>query len=40
MAFKTRLLYSGKDDVVDEETKNNFKKLFEWIKERVKQPND
>ncbi|QQW65671.1 ATP-binding protein [Helicobacter pylori] len=31
MAFKTRLLYSGKDDVVDEETKNNFKKLFEWI---------
>ncbi len=40
MAFKTRLLYSGKDDVVGEETKNNFKKLFEWIKERVKQPND
>ncbi|GAA9104825.1 hypothetical protein Taitung42_02480 [Helicobacter pylori] len=31
MAFKTRLLYSGKDDVVGEETKNNFKKLFEWI---------
>ncbi len=40
MAFKTRLLYSEKDDVVSEETKNNFKKLFEWIKERVKQPND
>ncbi len=40
MAFKTRLLYSEKDDVVGEETKNNFKKLFEWIKERVKQPND
>ncbi|GAA7362162.1 hypothetical protein MLS9_10530 [Helicobacter pylori] len=31
MAFKTRLLYSKKDDVVSEETKNNFKKLFEWI---------
>ncbi len=31
MAFKTRLLYSRKDDVVGEETKNNFKKLFEWI---------
>ncbi|GAA9025060.1 hypothetical protein Taitung203_01750 [Helicobacter pylori] len=31
MAFKTRLLYNGKDDVVGEETKNNFKKLFEWI---------
>ncbi len=40
MAFKTRLLYGGEDDVVGEETKNNFKKLFEWIKERVKQPND
>ncbi|AFX90619.1 hypothetical protein HPAKL117_01020 [Helicobacter pylori Aklavik117] len=40
MAFKTRLLYSGKDDVVDEDTKKNFKKLFEWIKEKVKQPND
>ncbi|GAA9657477.1 hypothetical protein VN1230_05600 [Helicobacter pylori] len=40
MAFKTRLLYSGKDDVVGEETKKNFLKLFEWIKERVKQPND
>ncbi len=35
MAFKTRLLYSGKDDVVSEETKENFKKLFEWIKKRV-----
>ncbi len=32
MAFKTRLLYSGKDDVMSEETKENFKKLFEWIK--------
>ncbi len=31
MAFKTRLLYSGKDDVVDKDTKKNFKKLFEWI---------
>ncbi|WP_187859596.1 AAA family ATPase [Helicobacter pylori] len=31
MAFKTRLLYSGKDDVVSEKTKENFKKLFEWI---------
>ncbi|GAA7482330.1 hypothetical protein ID1079_04690 [Helicobacter pylori] len=31
MAFKTRLLYSGKDDVVSEETKNNFKELFKWI---------
>ncbi len=31
MAFKTRLLYSEKNDVVDEKTKNNFKKLFEWI---------
>ncbi|GAA7946304.1 hypothetical protein JP0539_03580 [Helicobacter pylori] len=40
MAFKARLLYSGKDDVVDKDTKNNFKKLFKWIKERVKQPND
>ncbi len=35
MAFKTRLLYSGKDDVVSEETKKNFLKLFEWIKKRV-----
>lgn len=40
MAFKTRLLYSEKDDVVGEETKKNFLELFEWIKERVKQPND
>ncbi|GAA6827786.1 hypothetical protein AOHp20_03100 [Helicobacter pylori] len=40
MAFKTRLLYSEKDDVVGEETKKNFLKLFEWIKERIKQPND
>ncbi|WP_346771209.1 ATP-binding protein [Helicobacter pylori] len=35
MAFKTRLLYSGKDDVVSEETKENFLCLFEWIKKRV-----
>ncbi|WP_414600140.1 hypothetical protein [Helicobacter pylori] len=32
MAFKTRLLYSRKDDVMSEETKKNFLKLFEWIK--------
>ncbi|GAA7101524.1 hypothetical protein HpBGD16_04730 [Helicobacter pylori] len=31
MAFKARLLYSGKDDVMSEETKKNFLKLFEWI---------
>ncbi|WP_237013235.1 AAA family ATPase [Helicobacter pylori] len=31
MAFKTRLLYRWKDDVVSEKTKENFKKLFEWI---------
>ncbi len=31
MAFKTRLLYSLEDDVVTEETKKNFLKLFEWI---------
>ncbi len=31
MAFKTRLLHRWKDDVVDEDTKKNFKKLFEWI---------
>ncbi|GAA7403830.1 hypothetical protein ID0688_09730 [Helicobacter pylori] len=31
MAFKTRLLYSEKDDVVGKETKKNFLKLFEWI---------
>ncbi len=35
MAFKTRLLYGEKDDVMSEETKENFKKLFEWIKKRV-----
>ncbi|GAA9399369.1 hypothetical protein TH0819_01140 [Helicobacter pylori] len=35
MAFKTRLLYSGKDDVMSEETKKNFLYLFEWIKKRV-----
>ncbi len=35
MAFKARLLYSGKDDVMSEETKKNFQKLFEWIKKRV-----
>ncbi|GAA9571387.1 hypothetical protein HpHA50_26130 [Helicobacter pylori] len=29
MAFKTRLLYSEKDDVVSEEAKKNFLKLFE-----------
>ncbi len=43
MAFKARLLYSEEDlvgDVVSKDTKENFKKLFEWIKERVKQPND
>ncbi len=40
MAFKTRLLYSEEDDVVGEETKNNFLKLFEWIKKRIQQPND
>ncbi len=40
MAFKTRLLYSEKDDVVSEETKKNFLKLFEWIKKRIQQPND
>ncbi|GAA8747059.1 hypothetical protein oki423_02800 [Helicobacter pylori] len=31
MAFKTRLLYSEKDDVMGEETEKNFLKLFEWI---------
>ncbi|WP_232779033.1 hypothetical protein [Helicobacter pylori] len=35
MAFKAKLLYSGKDDVMSEETKKNFLKLFEWIKKRV-----
>ncbi len=38
MAFKARLLYSGKDDVVGEETKKNFKKLFEWIKKECNNP--
>ncbi len=32
MAFKTRLLYGGEDDVMSEETKKNFLCLFEWIK--------
>ncbi|MFP6012053.1 AAA family ATPase [Helicobacter pylori] len=31
MAFKTRLLYGGKDDVMSEETKKNFLKLFKWV---------
>ncbi len=31
MAFKTRLLYGEKDDVMSEETKKNFQKLFEWM---------
>ncbi|MGL2626622.1 AAA family ATPase [Helicobacter pylori] len=35
MAFKTRLLYGEKDDVMSEETKENFLCLFEWIKKRV-----
>ncbi len=35
MAFKTRLLYGGEDDVMSEETKENFLYLFEWIKKRV-----
>ncbi|WP_241208792.1 ATP-dependent nuclease [Helicobacter pylori] len=38
MAFKTRLLYSWKDDVMSEETKKNFKKLFEWIKKECNNP--
>ncbi|MFP6310097.1 ATP-binding protein [Helicobacter pylori] len=38
MAFKTRLLYGGKDDVMSEETKENFKKLFEWIKKECNNP--
>ncbi len=38
MAFKARLLYSGKDDVVGEETKKNFLKLFEWIKKECNNP--
>ncbi|UOS25451.1 ATP-binding protein [Helicobacter pylori] len=36
MAFKTRLLHSEKDDVVGEETKKNFLKLFEWIAKECK----
>lgn len=38
MAFKTRLLYNGKDDVMSEETKKNFQKLFEWIKKECNNP--
>ncbi|GAA7154593.1 hypothetical protein BD0047_06240 [Helicobacter pylori] len=38
MAFKTRLLYGGKNDVVSEETKKNFQKLFEWIKKECNNP--
>lgn len=38
MAFKTRLLYGGEDDVVSEETKKNFLKLFEWIKRECNNP--
>ncbi|MGL2632186.1 hypothetical protein ACQJ6W_03320 [Helicobacter pylori] len=38
MAFKARLLYSGKDDVMIEETKKNFLKLFEWIKKECNNP--
>ncbi len=38
MAFKTRLLYSRKDDVMSEETKKNFLKLFEWIKKECNNP--
>ncbi len=38
MAFKTRLLYGEKDDVMSEETKENFKKLFEWIKKECNNP--
>ncbi|GHQ97996.1 hypothetical protein VN1241_06810 [Helicobacter pylori] len=38
MTFKTRLLYSEKDDVVGEETKKNFLKLFEWIKKEYNNP--
>lgn len=34
MAFKTRLLYGEKDDVVSEETKKNFLCLFEMDKEK------
>ncbi|RVY11796.1 ATP-binding protein [Helicobacter pylori] len=38
MAFKTRLLYGEKDDVMSEETKENFLKLFEWIKKECNNP--
>ncbi len=38
MAFKTRLLYSEKDDVMSEKTKKNFLKLFEWIKKECNNP--
>ncbi|GAA7664879.1 hypothetical protein ckin74_10450 [Helicobacter pylori] len=38
MAFKTRLLYGGKNDVMSEETKKNFLKLFEWIKKECNNP--
>ncbi|MUU51178.1 ATP-binding protein [Helicobacter pylori] len=38
MAFKTRLLYGEKDDVMSEETKKNFLKLFEWIKKECNNP--
>ncbi|MCQ2708783.1 ABC transporter ATP-binding protein [Helicobacter pylori] len=38
MAFKTRLLYGEKDNAVSEETKENFKKLFEWIKKECNNP--
>ncbi len=38
MAFKTRLLYGGKDDVMSEETKKNFLCLFEWIKKECNNP--
>ncbi len=34
MAFKTRLLYGGKD-AISEETKDNFSCLFGWIKEKT-----
>ncbi len=37
MAFKTKLLYGGKDDVMSEETKENFK-MFEWIKKECNNP--
>ncbi len=38
MAFKARLLYSGKDDAITNETKKNFQKLFEWIKKECNNP--